>query len=111
MLKVETDHKSLESILKKSLWSAPRRLQRIMLCLQNFDLEVEYEKGALVHVADSISRAHVPRTQARGKTDVFLQQMLDFPESKLRFHYSLRPGQSAASNRGRQWNGGSKDHD
>ena len=31
--KVETDHKPLESILKKSLLSAPKRLQRMMLHL------------------------------------------------------------------------------
>ena len=30
-VKIETDHKSLESIFKKSLISAPKRLQRMML--------------------------------------------------------------------------------
>ena len=33
---VESDHKPLESILKKSLMSAPKRLQRMMLRLRNF---------------------------------------------------------------------------
>ena len=46
--KVETDHKPLESIV--SLLSAPKRLQRMMLRLQNFDFEVEYKKGVLLHV-------------------------------------------------------------
>ena len=65
-LKVGTDHKPLESILKKSLLSAPRHLQRMLLRLQNFDFEVEYKKGMLLHVADTLSRAYVPRTQAKG---------------------------------------------
>ena len=63
--KVGTDQ-PLESILKKSLLSAPRHLQRMLLRLQNFDFEVEYKKGMLLHVADTLSRAYVPRTQAKG---------------------------------------------
>ena len=43
--KVETDHKPLDSILNKSLLSAPKRLQRMMLGLQNFDFEVKYKKA------------------------------------------------------------------
>ena len=43
---VETDHKPLESIFKKSLISAPKRLQRMLLRLQKFDLFVSYKKGS-----------------------------------------------------------------
>ena len=71
--KVETDHKPLESILKKSLLSAPKRLQRMMLRLQNFDFEVEYEKGTLLHLANTLSRAYLPHGQIKcSKEDVFL---------------------------------------
>ena len=56
----DSSHKPLKSILKKSLLSAPRRLQRMMLRLQNFDLE--YKKGTLLHAADTLSTAYVPRT-------------------------------------------------
>ena len=71
--KVETDHKPLESILKKSLLSAPKRLQRMMLRLQNFDFEVEYKKGILLHLADTLSRAYLPHGQIKcSKEDVFL---------------------------------------
>ena len=70
---VETDHKPLESILKKSLLSAPKRLQRMMLRLQNFDFEVEYKKGTLLHLADALSRAYLPQGQVKcSKEDVFL---------------------------------------
>ena len=37
---VETDHKPLESIVRKSLLSSPKRLQRMLLHLQKYDLEV-----------------------------------------------------------------------
>ena len=71
--KVETDHKPLESILKNSLLSAPKRLQRMMLRLQNFDFEVEYKKGTLLHLADTLSRAYLPHGQIKcSKEDVFL---------------------------------------
>ena len=64
--KVETDHKPLESILSKSLLIAPKRLQRMMGRLQNFDFEVEYQRGALLHVADTLSRAYMPCAQIKG---------------------------------------------
>ena len=58
--KVETDHKSLESILKKSNLSAPKRLQRMMFRLQKYDLNVTYKKGAHMYLADTLSRAYLP---------------------------------------------------
>jgi hypothetical protein len=59
---VETDHKPLESIFKKSLISAPKRLQRMLLRLQKFDLFVTYKKGSVL--ADTFSRAYRKRTCA-----------------------------------------------
>ena len=57
LVKVETDHKPLESIFKKSLISAPKRLQRMMLRLQKYDLEVNYKEGSQMYLADTLSRA------------------------------------------------------
>lgn len=56
--KVETDHKPLESILKKSILSAPKRLQQMMLKLQKYDLHVTYKKGAHMYLANTLSRAY-----------------------------------------------------
>ena len=56
-VKVETDHKPLESIFKKSLISVPKRLQRMLLRQQKFDLEVTYKKGTEMVLADTLSRA------------------------------------------------------
>ena len=58
-VKIETDHKPLESIVKKSLISAPKRLQRMMLRLQKYDLKVTYKKGSEMYLADTLSRAFV----------------------------------------------------
>ena len=52
---VDTEHKPLDSIMKKSLLSAPRRLWRMLL--QKFDMVVSYEKGKGMHIADTLSRA------------------------------------------------------
>ena len=78
--KVKADHKPLESILKKSLLSAPKRLQRMMLRLQNFDFDVEYKKGTLLHLADTLSRAYLPHGQVKcSKEDVFLTGNVSSP--------------------------------
>lgn len=53
---VETDHKPLEKIHKKSLANTPPRLQRMMLRLQNYDITVKYRPGKEMVLADSLSR-------------------------------------------------------
>jgi hypothetical protein len=42
---VETDHKPLVSIFNKLLNDCPMRLQRMLLQLQQYDLQVVYKKG------------------------------------------------------------------
>ena len=61
---VESDHKPLESILK-SLLSVPKRLQRMMLRLQKFELEVVYKKGPLMFMADTLSRATLEQSNTQ----------------------------------------------
>ena len=56
---IETDHKPLESIMKKPLNNAPTRLQRMLLKLQRYNLEVTYKKGTTIVLADTLSRAHL----------------------------------------------------
>ena len=55
---VQTDHKPLDSIHKKSLTSTPKHLQRMLLSVQNFDLTVTYMKGSEMVSADTLSRAY-----------------------------------------------------
>ena len=55
---VETDHKPLVSIFKKSLNDCPMRLQQMLLRLQQYDLQVTFKKGTELYVADTLSRAY-----------------------------------------------------
>ena len=51
-INVESDHKPLQSIFEKSIFSDPCRLQRMMLRLQRFYVEVNYNSGTQMYVAD-----------------------------------------------------------
>ena len=57
---LETDHKPLEAILKKPLLTVPKRLQRMMMRLQNYQLNVVYKKGQEMYIVDTLSRAYLP---------------------------------------------------
>ena len=54
---VQTDHQPLETIFKKPLHSAPRRLQKMMMRLQRYNIRVAYKKGTSLMLADTLSRA------------------------------------------------------
>ena len=58
---VETDHKPLEAIFKKSLLAAPIRLQRMLLQLR-YNLKVKYIKCLTQYIADLLSRAIPPNS-------------------------------------------------
>ena len=52
---VESDHKPLEMICLKNLISAPVRLQRILLRLQQYDMVITYRPGKEMLLADALS--------------------------------------------------------
>lgn len=56
---VQSDHKPLETIFRKPIHSSPKRLQRMRLCLQNYDIQVEYKKGETMFLADTLSRTYL----------------------------------------------------
>ena len=56
----ESDHKPLEMIVLKPLSNAPKRLQRMLLQLQKYTLDVKYKKGEHMYLADTLSRAYIP---------------------------------------------------
>ena len=45
LVNMETDHKPLEPIFTKSLAATPKRLQRMLLHLQKYNLQGRYKKG------------------------------------------------------------------
>jgi hypothetical protein len=55
---VRSDHKPLESILKKPLYAAPKRLQRMLLQLQKYDIRLQYTPVKEMYIADTLSRAY-----------------------------------------------------
>ena len=59
-LHVQSDHKPLEVIFKRQLVTAPKRLQRMLLRLQRYSLQVTYVRGSEMYIADTLSRAYIP---------------------------------------------------
>ena len=55
---VETDHKPLVSIALKPIHNSPKRLQRMLLQLQRYDLNVTYKRESEMYLADALSRAY-----------------------------------------------------
>ncbi|KAL9971554.1 hypothetical protein ACROYT_G017729, partial [Oculina patagonica] len=53
---IETDHKPLESIWKKSISSASPRLQRLLLKMSKYNVEIRYIQEKNNVIADALSR-------------------------------------------------------
>ena len=56
---VHTDHKPLETIVKKALHKAPKRIQGMLLRLLQYGIDVTYRRGKEMHFADALSRAYL----------------------------------------------------
>ena len=56
---VESDHKPLQAILKKSIATSPKRLQRMLLQLQRYSFDLTYKPGS-----DSSLRIHCQELHA-----------------------------------------------
>lgn len=53
---VETDHLPLINIFNRPLVNAPKRLQRMMLRLQRYDIKLIHKRGKEMYFADILSR-------------------------------------------------------
>ena len=54
----ESDHKPLEAIFKKPLHRALKRLQRMLMRVQLYNVSLGYKKGSTMYLADTLSRAY-----------------------------------------------------
>ena len=61
----ESGHKPLETIFKKPLFSTAKRLQRMLLRLQGYQLDVKYKQGYKMYIADFLSRSALTLTRAQ----------------------------------------------
>ena len=74
---IESDHKPLESVLKKPLANAPRRLQGMILKTQAYDITVRYKRGKEMYLADTLSRAYIPSSE-NNQGDIETVNMVQF---------------------------------
>jgi hypothetical protein len=54
-IKLWTDHKPLVSIYEKPLPISPKRLQRMLLRMQPYDVSINYKPGKEMYLADTLS--------------------------------------------------------
>ena len=66
---VQTDHKPLISVWKKSIVCNSPRLQRLLLRLSQYDVNIEYLKGKDNVVADALSRVSPQPTPKEGEDE------------------------------------------
>ena len=70
---VQSDHKPLEMIHLKSMHNGPPRLQRMLLQLQKYDMEIKYKPGSEMLLADALSKC-----PARYSQEIKLDLHLDY---------------------------------
>ena len=61
-INVQTDHKPLIAICRKSLHMAPPRLQRMLLSLSRYDINLIHVSGKDMPIADTLSRKFISDT-------------------------------------------------
>ena len=77
---------TVEAILKKPIRQAPLRLQKMILRLKPYAVNVKYVPGSHLVLADMLSRAYLP-SQAVDQPDEFEIHVLDSGQlSETKFH-------------------------
>lgn len=60
---IESDHQPLKAVFAKPIHKSPKRLQRMLMALQNYTLDIQYKKGTLIWIADTLRRAYRSTTE------------------------------------------------
>jgi hypothetical protein len=79
---VHSDHKPLAMIQLKNLHSAPPRLQRMLLRLQKYNMQIEYRPGKTMLLADGLSRLPGATEKAEIKLDLCVN-LVQFSSEKV----------------------------
>lgn len=82
---VETDHSPLVSIYKRPLAKVPVRLQRMLLQLQCYDIDLVHKAGKYMFIADTLSRAPLP------DVDDYLDKEIALHVNLVRSSFAVRP--------------------
>ena len=69
---VETDHKPLVSTMKKPLSDCPIRIQRLLLRLQKYSIDLTYLPGQFLYDSDALSRAYVNDIDGEQEMEVYV---------------------------------------
>ncbi|XP_074608689.1 uncharacterized protein LOC141863104 [Acropora palmata] len=86
---VDSDHKPLETIVLKPLHAEPQCLQRMLLRLQKYNLELLYKKGCDTFLSDTLSRAYLPEVNPSELTQELegVDHKLLLPVSEARWQH------------------------
>lgn len=60
-VKVHTDHKPIVNVLKRPLHESPARIQRMLLRLLRYNLELSYVPGEKMKISDMLSRDYITK--------------------------------------------------
>jgi len=80
---VISDHQPLRIIVNKSITSAPKRLQRMLLAIQQYAYDVSYEPGSKQVIADALSRAPDPERAPSRKEELLAECVNELEEVAL----------------------------
>lgn len=69
---VLTYHKPLMNILKKSIFTSTKCLQRLRLRLQKYALEIKYKPGPQMYISDTLSRVSLPIWEVKANTPEYV---------------------------------------
>jgi hypothetical protein len=57
---IHSDHRPIQTIFQKPISQTTPRLQRMLIRIARFDVDIAYRLGKHMHVADVLSRAYLP---------------------------------------------------
>lgn len=86
-VEVLTDHKPIVAIVKKPFSKCPPRIQRFLLRMQNYDINVTFRKGKEQILSDTLSRA-TEQNHEEKKTEIPNMEVEAFVDSVVKMLYA-----------------------
>ena len=84
---IKSDHKPLETIIRKPVSSKHPSIQRFLFSLMKHDMQIEFVPGNFLHIAETSSRAHSP----------LISKTTDLDEKAVLMIHTLNSSLSATS--------------